>query len=353
MDHGRLSHRPPVCRSRLRWAAEVSIVALALAIGPGWGGAQPMAGWDRAHRAAEHNRPAVGLANGSHRGLAVPGQTVPPAPGRAEPPIAVSEAHFDLAAFRRAQAQPLPATPQLVGTRVLILPHHWLAADLIVEGLSRLARSGDWRRVVLLAPDHRQRARWPAVSTARSWTTPCGPVAGDGAVVRQLAATGALALDTATVGSEHAVAGLVPALAELLPSAKLIPIVVRNDGRWPDVVRLAAALRSQLSSDAVILVSSDFSHDVLPLEARRRDEATLRVLMALDPVALRRRRELGCDAWNALAAAQLIARDLGATEFVLLRRSDGSFYPGYAGGAVTSYVLGYYALPRQGVSELP
>ncbi len=269
--------------------------------------------------------------------------------------------HFDRLAFEQALAEPDRSEQPLPGVRVLIVPHHWLAADLIVAGFrvlasssptgapvrsasAELAEGSGWRRIILLSPDHNQRARAPAVTTACDWLTPYGLLGADSQAIDRLVGGVAVARDDATVAHEHGLGGLVPAVARLLPGSTLVPLVVRNDGRWSDVVRLAESIVALWTPDSALIVSTDFSHDVLPGEARRRDRRMIDLLDALRPQEVRRIRSEGCDAWNAVAVAQLVAGAIGARDFTLLERRDGSDYRGYAGGPVTSYVAGVYRL---------
>ncbi len=251
---------------------------------------------------------------------------------------------------------------------VLIVPHHWLAADGIVAGLRRLAASppdvglqpgapsrlqeAGWSRLILLAPDHNMRAGASAVTAACDWLTPYGTLPADSVAIGRLLRAGAAAREDRTVALEHGASGLLPAVRRLLPDARLVPVVVRNDGHWREVLRLAAAIGRLWTEDTVLVVSTDFSHDVLPLEARRQDARMIGLLRALDPQAVRRVASAGCDAWNAMAVAQLVAKAKGATQLALVGRTDGSQYAGYGGGPVTSYVVAAYTRPSAGGGPL-
>jgi AmmeMemoRadiSam system protein B len=261
---------------------------------------------------------------------------------------------FDPHAFARALAR-LPRNPEpMPGVRALILPHHWLAGDLIAAGLRDLAASGRVGRVVLLAPDHPHAGRTPVTTSDRAWRTAFGDLAADTSAVDRLVRTGLVARDPALIEREHGIAGLVPAVAHFLPGARLIPLAVRNDLR-PAEIRALADQLARLAEDerTVILLSADFSHDLTAEEARRMDGESLGALRDIDADRVIRFGPEHLDARGATAAVMLALRRLGATTFVLRANSDASAMPGYGGGPVTSYVLGYYRERRTVIPARP
>jgi AmmeMemoRadiSam system protein B len=286
--------------------------------------------------------------------------SAPPQPPAAVAPLAAPS--FDQAAFGGALLR-LGGTPAqaMPGARVVVLPHHWLAGDLIVGALRDLAatapdggcRDGDgrgavrgWRRVVVLSPDHYRLGPSVAFSASGDWSTPYGRLPVDAPAVAALAATGLVADRPDLMEREHGVAGLVPAVRRFLPGASVVPLAVRSDAKASEIGTLAAVV-DKLAEDpcTVVLVSSDFAHDQMPWQARQNDTETVRALEALDVAAVRRFGDEHVDARAALAMSMAVAQWRGATRFVVRAESDGSLLAGYAGGRVTSYVWGFWAPP--------
>lgn len=253
---------------------------------------------------------------------------------------------FDPTAFDRALAR-LPRDPEpMPGVQALIVPHHWLAGDLIATGLRDLAASGRVNRVVLISPDHPQAGRTPVTTSGLAWRTAFGDLAADVPAVDRLVRSGLATRDPALIEREHGIAGLVPAVAYFLPHVRLIPLAVRNDLR-PAEIRALADQLARLAEDerTVIVLSADFSHGLTPEEARRMDGETLGALSDLDADRVIRFGPEHLDACGAMAAVMLALRHLGATAFVLRANSDASAMPGYGGGPVTSYFVGFYRAP--------
>ena len=228
------------------------------------------------------------------------------------------------------------------GARALILPHHWLVGDLIVDGLRDLAATADYQRVVLVGPDHPNAGASPAATSERAWDTPFGVVETDRAAVHRLLGMGVVRRDHLLIEHEHSVAGLVPAVAYFLPHARILPLAVRNDIRAAEATVLAEAVATLADDRTMIILSIDFSHYLTPREARRKDSETLRVLRGLDSARVRRFGADHLDARGAGMVALEAMRRVHAREFVLRANTDGGALPGYDGGVVTSYIVGYY-----------
>ncbi|MGH2727409.1 MAG: AmmeMemoRadiSam system protein B, partial [Actinomycetota bacterium] len=95
---------------------------------------------------------------------------------------------FDARTFAIARARvetvPVTATP---GIRGMIVPHHWLAADLIAGAFRNLAAGSVARRVILIGPNHIG-AGGAAYTTSRlPWQTPFGVVRPDIDAIEQIA----------------------------------------------------------------------------------------------------------------------------------------------------------------------
>lgn len=196
------------------------------------------------------------------------------------PPLSIRPGLFDETTFLQALAsvERRPARPA-PGARAVVVPHHWLAGPLIVEGLRDLAASRRIERVILIGPNHSGAGGHPAILAGRGWRTPFGRVEADEAAVRRLLAGGAVDRPD-VVAYEHSVAGLVPAIAHLIPGATVVPLIVRADVDDRELAAIAAAVTGLLDEDAAtaIVASVDFSHHQTEPASRRYDAETLAAL---------------------------------------------------------------------------
>jgi hypothetical protein len=91
---------------------------------------------------------------------------------RAFPPFFTDREVF-VAAIRTCQAEPLPQ--KIHGVTI---PHHLLAADLVAGAFSRV-QGQNYRRIIILSPDHFSRSPSPFAVTRRDFETVLGKLATD------------------------------------------------------------------------------------------------------------------------------------------------------------------------------
>ena len=250
---------------------------------------------------------------------------------------------FDDQAFAQALASAEATDPTpMPGARAVIVPHHWLAGHLILGSLRDLAASGDYRRIILIGPNHINAGGAAVITSDLPWQTPFGLVEPDREAIRQLAIDGQARSEPAVLSYEHAVAGIVPAIAYLLPDARLVPLILRSDLTSTDVNTLAAALAPLLDGETAIIAAVDFSHYLSAQQARQRDRETLEALQSLDSSRILSFGDEHLDSPPAIAALMETMRLLSATEFELRENSNSSELGDSALAPVTSYITGYY-----------
>lgn len=193
------------------------------------------------------------------------------------------------------------------GTRILILPHHLVAAREIASLISATKAPSV---VYLIAPDHFTQGTSAFTATDKDFSTVAGDVSGSSKKVRQLldGVTG-MRLDDHPFEKEHGISNIVPFIASAWPRVSVVPVIVRLDASISDREALAKALTEQLTADpnALIIASIDFSH-YLPAEvADFHDELALDVIRSLSD---READRVEIDSPGALGVALNVARNL-------------------------------------------
>jgi AmmeMemoRadiSam system protein B len=261
----------------------------------------------------------------------------PAAPAAAHPTVFFDERDFALALARVEASEPEP----MPGARALIVPHHLLAADLILGGLRDLGASGEYERIILIGPNHVNAGGAGIITSDLTWQTPFGAVDPDGEALSRL--TGGIASSEPEVLTyEHSISGVMPAIARYLPGARVLPLALRHDLPAAEIERLAAALAPLLDSRTAIVAAVDFSHYLSAGEAARRDRETLAALEALDSTRILSFGDEHLDSPAAVAVLMEAARLRGAGEFELRENASSSELGGPAASGVTSYICGYY-----------
>jgi poly-gamma-glutamate synthesis protein (capsule biosynthesis protein) len=211
-----------------------------------------------------------------------------PFPGHADcpPGDAPYPAQFpDPARFQAALTQTQGIAALDPAPAAITVPHHLEVPDLIAGGL-RLAAGARPERILLLFPDHFEKAGGPAATTTRGFQTALGPVPADAAAARALIAAGVE--DSCLFGADHGIGALLPFVAALYPGVPLLPVALSIRSHPADWDRLAAVLAPLAGPETLILQSTDFSHYLPHHEARLRDQQVLNILAAGDRTALRR-----------------------------------------------------------------
>jgi AmmeMemoRadiSam system protein B len=166
-------------------------------------------------------------------------------------------------------AQPAPLATRLAG---LVVPH----AGYVYSGRAAAAgyvclTAAAYQRAVILAPSHFAGFRGAALLDVDGFETPLGTIAVDHDALTALLRQPLFREDAAPYRDEHSLEVQLPFLQRVLPSARVVPVLIGalSDD---DYVAVAAALRGLAAADTVFVVSSDFVHygwrfDYLPFPA--------------------------------------------------------------------------------------
>lgn len=212
--------------------------------------------------------------------------------------------------------------------RAGVVSHHLLAQQEIARYFQNLSLSR-YRRVIMLGPNHGELGNDLFITTRAAWETPYGPVSAD--------TLPALPEHREVMAADHALEVLMPFVKIYLPEARVIPVLVSGKAKLTDIQSLAEKLRPLLTEDTLVLVSTDFSHYLLPSAARANDEVTLRLLERRDLSAIAR-----------LGNAYLDSPVAVLTMLILFPQTDiqvfGHTHAGAISGDVHAATTSYYFL---------
>ncbi|NTW14343.1 MAG: AmmeMemoRadiSam system protein B [Candidatus Moranbacteria bacterium] len=221
-----------------------------------------------------------------------------------------------------------------------IVPHHFLAKDLIARFYAGIA-DDSVERVIVIGPDHFNRLRNPrrdAVTTGRSWDTSFGTVHAELETVAVLGDTYGIPEDDDVFMNEHSVYTEVPFIRKVFPNAKIVPIVVNDIYEYDAFIGIGKTLRDISPGKTVLIVSSDFSHEATVEEAKKSDEASISILSDL------RKEELNgirCDCRSCMAVMLGFLGDDARYPFRFFENMNSADFGG-TGKTVTSYVGAYF-----------
>lgn len=167
--------------------------------------------------------------------------------------------------------------------RIVVVPHHLVAHEVIAEGIARIAKTQPQaRRFIVLSPDHYKRCPEFACTSYGSFGTFFGDIPIDAPSVQRLLTSGVFA-QSDLFSKEHGIYSVVPFIRHYVPEASVIPVVVSIDESKLSAQRIALAsiLESLLLDTRTVLVlSTDFSHYLPLLDAQMMDLDTQTALCA-------------------------------------------------------------------------
>lgn len=264
-------------------------------------------------------------------------------------PARIADAHptafFDLRTFALAEAR-VGRRPAVArdGVRGLLVPHHWLPADLIVEAFRDLAAGAPVRRVVLIGPNHIGAGGAAFITSRLPWRTPFGIVEPDRESIERLVGRDLAEVMPRVLSGEHSIAGLVPVIASFFPDATVVPIAVRAHPEPAQLEGLVAALGSLLDDPATVMVTSvDFSHYRSVPEAAHRDAESIAAMASLETGTVLGFGNEHMDSPASIALLIETMRSIGAERFDLWRNATSADFGGRSlAPEVTSYVTGAF-----------
>ena len=174
--------------------------------------------------------------------------------------------------------------------RAAILPHHLVAAESIAQVFAALQYQKP-KHIILISPDHFSQCENLLCVTDGEFQTPFGVVKTDTVNIQTLTASKLVTKDAEIFQREHGIFALLPFFATYTPQALLTPIVIpqKNLLRWyASETEILKLLQPLLTTDTVLIISSDFSHYFTVAEADLRDEETAKAIFTPDTAALRK-----------------------------------------------------------------
>jgi MEMO1 family protein len=260
---------------------------------------------------------------------------------RTHPPAFFDERTFALAMARN----PAAAAGQGRSVRAILIPHHWFAADLIVQGLRNLAAEADVRRVILIGPNHIGTGGATFATSRFAWQVPGGSIHPDRSTVDALAASGLARILPDVLSHEHSIAGLIPAVAHFFPDSTVIPIAVHARPSPFELDRMAARLSGLLEDPGTVVVSSvDFSHYRSAAESARRNAESIEAITSFDTGRVLGFGNEHMDSPATIALLLETMRLAGARRFTLWANTNSSRFGGPSTAPnVTSYITGCFS----------
>ena len=107
-----------------------------------------------------------------------------------------------------------------------IVPHHFLASDLIAKFFKKIESQNDIETIILIGPNHFNVGFYGILASKAHWNTPFGDIGPDLEVIGILAEGGLVQIDEKPFQSEHSISTITPFIKKTFPDAKIVPIII-------------------------------------------------------------------------------------------------------------------------------
>jgi len=215
---------------------------------------------------------------------------------------------------------------QIVG---LVSPHagYMYSGPPAACGFYKLAQDGRPEIVIILGPSHRLGGSGAVVQTAGAWATPIGETPIETTTATMLLnSCSVLRQGTVELAYEHSLEVQLPFLQHLYSDALPIVPIMMIDQDWNTAEALATAIAQVCQGrDAVIIASTDMTHQEPPQVAREQDMRLVEHMEKLDAQGLletRARYGITMCGYGPTATMLAAAKQLGAQRGELIAYSN-------------------------------
>jgi len=182
-------------------------------------------------------------------------------------PPAVAGAFYpgDSTTLERAVKQMLEenSSEDCEAARAVVVPHAgYIYSGETAAAAFRCFRGSGFRRIILLGPSHRMNFSGGSLPEAEitEFALPTGTVELDLPALKRLRGDTLFKGPAAAHRGEHSLEVQLPFLHEVLPEARIVPVLVGASSDTQELRAMAKALTPLLDQQTAIVVSSDFTH---------------------------------------------------------------------------------------------
>lgn len=253
--------------------------------------------------------------------------------------------HYRQAEIQEGITASPPFKPNREAPRVKggVVSHHLLASNQIAKYFQNLSLSS-YKTVVIIGPNHGELGNNHLVTSNKKWDTPYGQVLSNLNCVASIVDVGGAVEDDNNLANDHTVEVLMPYVKYYLSGAQVVPLLVSAKTNLQEIDKLVLALKKYSGEDTLFLVSSDFSHYLLPSLAKVKDQESIFLIKSED---ISKIMGLGNDHVDSGASVAILIRlmqEFSTTSLTIFDHTDASTIVKNPNIPTTSYFfLNYYA----------
>ncbi|MDZ7798664.1 MAG: AmmeMemoRadiSam system protein B [Patescibacteria group bacterium] len=161
-----------------------------------------------------------------------------------------------------------------------IIPHDIRMKKYIFHFFQGIKKQ-DFQRIILLAPNHKEKGFGKIFTSDYSWPTDYGLLKSDRQFINELNKIG-IKNNYEVMAGEHAISDLVPFIKMNFPKKRIVPLIFKFSTPEKELERLKRKIISLWDEKTIIMAAVDFSHYLNVTKANKRDEITRKALLNYD-----------------------------------------------------------------------
>ena len=221
--------------------------------------------------------------------------------------------------------------------RGIILPHHNLAENLILESFEKL-KSENYSYVVILGPNHFA----PNVNSLITAKEIPGYSFENEIMNSVLQKYPDISQSPDLVEKEHSLTIHLPFIKNYFPEAKILPLMISPFSGNEDLSDKISYLASTVPSDTLFIASVDFAHDVLPELGFKNNQESISAISEFNYQTLTSFDDTHMDSPLSILALLYSMQKFGSTGWETWYSSHASLIENDPGVQGTSYVIGVF-----------
>jgi AmmeMemoRadiSam system protein B/AmmeMemoRadiSam system protein A len=193
---------------------------------------------------------------------------------------------------KRVKPTPINPSPHS-SLKALIIPHAgYIFSGWTAAHISLVLKENQFKRVIIMGPDHRVGFEGGAISDASFYETPLGRVPLDKKAIRLCRNKYLFRAIPVSDRLEHSVEVILPYLQYFLKKFDIIPVVLSGGRDLAE--KVTAAFDPLLDQHTLLVASSDLSHYLPYQKAVAKDRETIKMILNLKTHELKKRENAAC-----------------------------------------------------------
>jgi len=211
-----------------------------------------------------------------------------------------------------------------LNSKVIIVPHHLLASEIIANLFLSIKKEGI-DTVVIIGPNHEDNNASTIGTAHLTWHTPFREVKTNTALVDSFSSYVNIHPLPEAFIEEHSIGAIIPFVRYYLPNAQVVPIIFNSTASLSDSKSVAQWLVENVQQNTLVIVSTDFSHYLTEQDADINDKITKDLILNYEVEKIIELNNDYIDSPASLVSAMIYAKESNLIPNILYNKNSNDF----------------------------